>query len=295
MELQGYFNLLDYIDRLTLSPKVLEHLEETSNEFDKYFKTLASFDSTYVIYFWIDLLYKEILASGEIENAFTPVDFLENDMFISNFSMNNKRIGQLHSIFIPGETTYREREVKVSGIENGEEKIYWWGVKHEDVPQFMKDFITFYRTNGISPKYSSPFIKSFLVHLLFVRIHPYMDGNGRTARLLQNIKFTQLVNNLYGSNLRLSPLNLSPSINISKISYANRINDIAFKPDSDDNEAINRYLDFLLFMADEQLYNANYRLELYKPTLLSHSKYAEGVDLETEKQAQYMKLKRIFK
>lgn len=46
-----------------------------------------------------------------------------------------------------------------------------------------------------------------LVHLLFLRIHPYTDGNGRTARILHNIKFTEMINKVYSTRLKLSPLN----------------------------------------------------------------------------------------
>ena len=45
---------------------------------------------------------------------------------------------------------------------------------------------------------SNPFLKSALIHLLFLRIHPYADGNGRTARLLHNSKFTASINSIYG-------------------------------------------------------------------------------------------------
>ena len=69
-----------------------------------------------------------------------------------------------------------------------QEVIHWWGAAHEDIPLFMKDFIEFYKTRSLDFKYSNPFVKSFLVHLFFVKIHPYRDGNGRTARLLNNIK-----------------------------------------------------------------------------------------------------------
>ena len=64
------------------------------------------------------------------------------------------------------------------------------------------------------------------MHLLFVRIHPYSDGNGRTARLIHNIKFTESINKLYGMKLKISPLNLSKSILLNKITYVKRIDNI---------------------------------------------------------------------
>jgi len=35
----------------------------------------------------------------------------------------------------------------------------------------------------------NPVIKSILAHYFFVAIHPYTDGNGRTARLIMNYIF----------------------------------------------------------------------------------------------------------
>ncbi|HSX13203.1 MAG TPA: Fic family protein [Chlamydiales bacterium] len=34
---------------------------------------------------------------------------------------------------------------------------------------------------------SSSVVRAILGHFLFVYIHPYMDGNGRTARFLMNV------------------------------------------------------------------------------------------------------------
>lgn len=50
----------------------------------------------------------------------------------------------------------------------------------EKLPSLMRSFIDL--INGIK----NPVIKAVLAHYLFVTIHPYTDGNGRTARLLMN-------------------------------------------------------------------------------------------------------------
>ena len=63
----------------------------------------------------------------------------------------------------------------------------------------MDDFIKFYKTKSLSVIDSNPFLKSALAHLLFVRIHPFSDGNGRTARMIHNMKFTESINNIYGN------------------------------------------------------------------------------------------------
>ena len=99
------------------------------------------------------------------------------------------------------------------------------------------------------------------MHLIFLRIHPYMDGNGRTSRIIHNIKFTESINKLYGTRLKLSPLNLSQSILVNKITYTKRIDNIYFDLDHDTNESINMWFNFILDMADEQIFSSSQKLD----------------------------------
>ena len=48
------------------------------------------------------------------------------------------------------------------------------------------DFIKIYKSSSISLINSNPFLKSALIHLLFIRIHPFPDSNGRTSRAILN-------------------------------------------------------------------------------------------------------------
>lgn len=159
---------------------------------------------------------------------------------------------------------YRDNEVRVSAMIGGEEKIYWYGAKPSDVKPFMDDFIKFYKTKSLSVIDSNPFLKSALAHLLFVRIHPFSDGNGRTARMIHNMKFTESINNIYGMKLKLCPLNLSQNILLNQFTYVNRIDDIYFDLEHDSNHEINRWFDFMLNMVDEQLYYSKMRIPRFK-------------------------------
>lgn len=128
------------------------------------------------------------------------------------------------------------------------------------------------------------------MHLIFVRIHPYRDGNGRTARLLLNIKFVQLINNIYGSRLKISPLNILENILINKPTYVKWLNAMNFNGVDDDNDAINHFINFILNMTDEQLFYATNKLRSYQRMLDNWE--TMYVDEELEKDAEIMKLKR---
>lgn len=209
------------------------------------------------------------------------MDLLKDETLIfSTLTINSKRIHDLHNFAIkkeieegkyPETYAFRQNEVNVSRYNQSEnrEEIFWRGVQSKDVIKFMNDFIRIYRQSGISLLYSNPFLFSALIHLLFVRIHPYSDGNGRTARIIHNIKFTEMVNKLYGTKLKISPLNLSRSILLNKQTYVNRINDIYFDIEHDSNEEINKWFNFILDMADEQIYFSSQQLGSVDPFYLS--------------------------
>ena len=266
-----YFNLEEYINKIRLLPRLLEHLETTNRDFDNYMKKLSIYDEEYIINYWIFLLYQELKSNQKIENTkFDMSTLAHRSVFFDTLNINNKRIHELHNFVIEKDITegrleptfnYRNIPVNVSTFtEDGKEEIFWRGANPEDVHKFMNDFIKIYKQGGTSLLFSNPFLASSLMHLLFLRIHPYTDGNGRTARVIHNIKFTEMINKLYGTRLKLSPLNLSGSILVNKITYVKRIDNIYFDVKNDTNENINRWFDFILDMADERIYVATEKL-----------------------------------
>lgn len=260
-----YFPLEEYVRRINVEDFVLEHMEETNKEFDEYLTIISKCDDYTKIYYFLETISKEVIASQKIEKHYvTNKDILEKDGFFTSLQMSHANIKRLHEIATNEESDYRDNEVRVSAMIDDREKIYWYGAKPDDVKPFMDDFIKFYKTKSLSVVDSNPFLKSALAHLLFVRIHPFSDGNGRTARMIHNMRFTESINNIYGMRLKLCPLNLSQSILINQFTYANRINDIYFNLEHDSNHEINRWFDFILNMVDEQLYYSKMRIPRFK-------------------------------
>lgn len=267
-----YFDLEEYVSRIKLTTKLLEHLESTNRDFDNYMKQLAMYDEEFIINYWIYLLYQELTSNHRIENTkFNITTLVDKSVFFDTLGISNKRIHDLHNFVIEKEIEeglmqksfdYRTLPVNVSRFtDEGKEEIFWRGVNPEDVQKFMNDFLKIYKHSGTSLIFGNPFLASSLMHLLFVKIHPYTDGNGRTARVIHNIKFTEMINKLHGTRLKLSPLNLSQSILINKLTYVKRINNIYFDVEHDTNESINKWFDFILDMADEQIYKSVEKLK----------------------------------
>ena len=262
-----YFSLEDYVDKIVLLPDVLEHLQDTSSDFSKYIKKLSAYNDDYIVDYWIYLQYKELKFSQKIEKIqFDKINLLNDTIFFDTLNISNKRIHGLHNFATRGEAeptfNYRNAEVNVSKINSdGKEEIFWRGAQAKDIDKFMNDFIRIYKHKDISLIMSNPFLKSALIHLLFVRIHPYTDGNGRTARLLHNSKFTEGINSIYGTRLKISPLNLSESIYINTPTYVKAIDNIYFDLVHETNDEINHWFNVMLNMADEQIYSSGNKLD----------------------------------
>lgn len=275
-----YFSLDDYINKIKISDKVKDHLDYTVECFFEYLEKILKYDVKYINRYWIYLLYNELKSNQAIED-YNPhnIDKIPDRLLSDNLVMSNKKIHELHDIIMQGTNKdgfeYRKTPVKISSIKpNGDETVFYYGVNHEDVDKFMADFIKAYNHIGYNflKEYiniykntnsqkerdevllKSAFLKSALLHLLFIRIHPYRDGNGRTARVLQNLEFIGYLSKINGVNLKLSPINLSRSIHKNKITYVNILDNLSFNNIDDDNELINKWFDFMLNMADEQIY-----------------------------------------
>ena len=74
--------------------------------------------------------------------------------------------------------------------------------QHEQLPEYMAQYFAYAGRNS-----SHPLIRSFAAHFYFVYLHPYCDGNGRTARILN-------ASQLYHAGYRkMKSLPLSSAIN----------------------------------------------------------------------------------
>lgn len=53
----------------------------------------------------------------------------------------------------------------------------------KDIPEFVNDLCAFFNTENAKP-FIHPIIKGIIIHFMLAYMHPFVDGNGRTARTL---------------------------------------------------------------------------------------------------------------
>ncbi len=78
---------------------------------------------------------------------------------------------------------YRRRYVVVANRLTGE--VFFRPPKNKDVPGLIKALVKWINSKEV--KELDPIIEAGIVHYEFVRIHPFVDGNGRTARVLATL------------------------------------------------------------------------------------------------------------
>lgn len=265
-----YFDLFEFVDKINLTPRVLEHMEYTNKEFDEYFKKLSKLDDKFVLYILASLAREEINNNQFVENhRIKEFDFSIANLFFDSLRISNQRLHNIHKFVMKDEDEsnkakigkYRKTPVKVSKIMDNKETVYWYGVEPEDIKKFMNKYIELYKSKTPSALNTNPFLKSSLMHLLLVKIQPYFDGNRRTARIVHNIKFTEMINEIYSMNLRICPINLSESISLNFLSYIKALNNTYFDLEHDNNEIINYWLNVMLSCYDEQLYRNKFIID----------------------------------
>ena len=119
----------------------------------------------------------------EVVNYYKALEYIEtkNDKLLTE-----KTIQIIHGLVLNGiqkTTPYRDgQNVIKDGLSN---KIVYMPPEASDVSILMKELISWIDTSLENKKIPTPIIAA-LTHYQFATIHPYYDGNGRTARLITN-------------------------------------------------------------------------------------------------------------
>ena len=125
----------------------------------------------------IDISGKPIKDSIEVKNLGLAFDFLF-ELSQQNVSISENYIKQIHQLIIGADNTlspgeYRNIGVIITGFEHRPPEPF-------EVPIKMMDLVEWISLN----LNQNPIIVAAIAHHEFVKIHPFKDGNGRTARIL---------------------------------------------------------------------------------------------------------------
>jgi Fic family protein len=108
----------------------------------------------------------------EKEKKITPEKILELHKNITEDTLKDKKY----------EGRFRENNEIVVGDTLYAEKIYHHPPDYKKIPHLMDELCTF--INSEEDDFIHPIIKGIMIHFLIGYIHPFEDGNGRTARTL---------------------------------------------------------------------------------------------------------------
>ena len=103
---------------------------------------------------------------------------LEKDEVLSEYSIKSLHALILKNIDDKNAGSYRNINVLISGATHRPPS-------NIEVPSKMEAFINWYKTEA---QILHPIERACKVHVDFVGIHPFTDGNGRTSRLLMNFE-----------------------------------------------------------------------------------------------------------
>ncbi len=124
---------------------------------------------------------KSVVEHLEAINHREAILFIEN--LAIDESLTEWNLKSIHSIILKGIDNknagkYRNENVVISGAQH-------IPPKHFDLDYLMQKLINEYNRDW---KNFHPVVRAVLLHGEFVKIHPFIDGNGRTARLLLNFE-----------------------------------------------------------------------------------------------------------
>ncbi len=118
------------------------------------------------------------------------IDLEEAYLFAQKHVLNEKNVLYCHKLLTKTSAmekryrgTYKNKNVSV--MINGNEVVYTGSDKKIVKTEMKKlfDDIAFLRKSNLT--ISQVFYFASMIHLIFVAIHPFADGNGRTARLIE--------------------------------------------------------------------------------------------------------------
>lgn len=118
----------------------------------------------------------------EVINHKDAILYIE-DVVKNHEEFSEWQIKNIHRLVLKGiddyyAGNYRDQQVIISGAAHVPPEPFL-------IKEHMERFINWYNNEG---RELHPIERAAMVHIVFVGIHPFVDGNGRTSRLLLNLE-----------------------------------------------------------------------------------------------------------
>ncbi len=193
MTKQEIFNKADEYKKIIQAARPLKLAE--IKELDAYFKIGLTYSSNAIEGNTLTISETKVLLEDGLTAGGKPLkdsleaighakayDFMLQMVREKPFEITEHIILELHRLFYEGidkenAGKYRDISVYITGTD-------YLPPEPEQVPLLMKEYVN--KVNQLSAT-MHPIELAALAHKWFVDIHPYVDGNGRTARLLMNL------------------------------------------------------------------------------------------------------------
>ncbi|MFT3880420.1 MAG: Fic family protein [Gemmatales bacterium] len=133
---------------------------------------------------------------AEVRHYFEALEFVEK-RGAKRLDLDEKEVKTIHGLVMTGKakpTPYRKAQNVIRETRTG--RTVYMPPEANDVPDLMRDLVRWVNATLSEGELPVPVVAA-LAHYQFATIHPYFDGNGRTARLLTNLL---LHRNGYGLN-----------------------------------------------------------------------------------------------
>lgn len=293
----------DFLKDIKLEENTKNRLEFIWEEIEEFLEKFRKYPEESQKIFLQDYLIKEVANSSKIENAMYSFDAIRlyDDLLynrkidkevLKNVNMSVRYKDQIieqekyinyysnmsYSEYLENEKynlegNYRKTMAWI-GPDNDIEKAVHVAPKPEEIEEYMEDFFNYCNNEDYidNEELNDPIVKAVLLHVIFIKIHPFANGNGRTARILLNNHLRDEINKKYNLEYPYPPINLSMSFDLSKSTYNEKQNAIIYKDGVDNNEAINSWVKYNIIAISEQLYYLDERLDEYSDMFTNDEK-----------------------